>query len=677
MTEFAIKGCLEILPEAPINLSNKLTLGRFINDPNNQDAKNAVMHPHKTDELKDIADIIEAEPDTLINMFNDSHGMGRDYVLNRISSCYPALDRQNEAFKADLLKLLAERSSIRTDKPITQKTSKKKGKKAAKAVKNGSEEKIIIQTSLIEDNGIMYEEIYRDKAVSFIDSAGNEYKSIDVDGITYEPIMGDELKLNAVKLPSGIEDYDTDETLIKEIKSHIHKYTDVSPFFETISAYYIFLTWLYDELNTLPYLRVLGDTGCGKSRYEDTVGRLCYKASFVSGALTPAPIYRLIGKWGGTIIIDEGDFKNSNEKNEVIKILNCGYERDRSVCRCQTDNPDNLLFLPTFSPKLISSRKRFDDVALESRCLTEVMLETSRADIPYLLPQEFYEEEMPLRNKLLNYRFRNHGSVDIAKAQGMTALKVENRLKQTMSPFMVLFADNTEVHNGFVRFIESYNRELVEVRAETIEGAIVDGMYNIIKEKTLGGGHHADVLNVPNVQFSDEDLKSVYITSNDIAEYLQENQGLRDVTFRGVGRRLKTLGITSILKGKGAKRGRYLDLNERTIVKLKRKYIPCADRQLNVIDIKDVHMVPSPHNIKNVCDRCGKDAVTTECNGMWLCDTCITDNAGQWAGIDSIKAKANDEEFQDIQNREAKERMEAERRQAECSTVRDVWHKKE
>jgi hypothetical protein len=499
-------------------------------------------------------------------------------------------------------------------------TEPKKAKKAAKkGRRSNEEEEIIIHTSKIEHDGGFYEEIYNDGAVAFIDGNGVTYERLDVDGVAHEPINGDELTEGAVLLPSDIEDYGDEKVLIAEIKAHIHKYVDVSSFFETISAYYVLLTWLYDEVNTLPYLRALGDTGCGKSRYEDVVGRICYKATIVSGAITPAPIYRLIRKWRGTLIIDEGDFKASDEQNEVVKILNCGFERGRPVVRSQKDNPDNLQFLPTFSPKILSSRKRFKDVALESRCLTEIMKETDREDIPYLLPPEFYEVEASLRNKLLKFRFLNHGKVDIQKAQKLKTVKVEDRLKQAVSSFVVLFANNAEVYEGFIAFLVSYNAELVEERADTIEGAIVSAIFQLVKEdgkkeRTFPTQSLSNVHNDVNGLFTNEVLEGVYITATDIAEHLKENNGLQDVTSRGVGRRLKTLGITSKKKGTGAERRRYLDLKERSLAKLIKKYIPSSVDEMDEKAVKDVGMGDRGGKIKSyspvekaTCEQCGEE----------------------------------------------------------------------
>jgi hypothetical protein len=101
------------------------------------DGKTAVMHPHETDEFKDMADEIDAEKDSLVEIFDECHGLGKEYIINRICALYPLLDGRNKAFKTDLYKRIVQSSTIRTDKPIlrkakTVKASKKKGREAVK-----------------------------------------------------------------------------------------------------------------------------------------------------------------------------------------------------------------------------------------------------------------------------------------------------------------------------------------------------------------------------------------------------------------------------------------------------------------------------------------------------------------------------------------------------------------
>jgi len=197
--------------------------------------------------------------------------------------------------------------------------------------------------------------------------------------VPYSP--GNNLLLHQVVLfPSEPLEYGSDAELVAEIKAFIHSYVDVSPLFEDIAAYYVLFSWLYDSFNELPYLRVRGDTGSGKTRFLLTVGSLCYKPIFASGASTVSPIFRILDSFKGTLIVDEADFRFSDQTAEVVKILNNGNARGFPVLR--SESSDGKEFNPkaysVFGPKIIATRTYFEDRALETRCLTE---ETGNRDL--------------------------------------------------------------------------------------------------------------------------------------------------------------------------------------------------------------------------------------------------------------------------------------------------------
>lgn len=184
------------------------------------------------------------------------------------------------------------------------------------------------QVSLFTDGQILLEQIQVDGKGLFVkfDVASDQAEIVsswELEDEILEPISGDDVELGAVKLPSGVVEHEGTLTLLAELGRHIEKYLDVPGDYRRFAAYYIILSWVYDRFHTIPYLRALGDTGCGKSRFLDVIGGLCYKAISASGCVTPAPIYRMLRKWGGTLVLDEADMKNSDEYNEVITILNC------------------------------------------------------------------------------------------------------------------------------------------------------------------------------------------------------------------------------------------------------------------------------------------------------------------------------------------------------------------
>jgi hypothetical protein len=279
---------------------------------------------------------------------------------------------------------------------------------------------------------------------------------------------------SVVLLPSGAEEYGTEAELVAAVRAFIHRYVDLSPIFEEIASYYVLFTWIYDAFNELPYLRVRGDFGSGKSRFLLTVGSLCYKPIFASGASTVSPIFRIIDAFKGTLVIDEGDFRASDEKAEITKILNNGNARGFPVLRTEVNRSREFdpRAYSVFGPKLIATRGFFEDRALESRCLTEDLGTRSlRTDIPLNLPADFEEEAEQLRNWLLLFRFRNLDKPrDLSAAVDRT---IEPRLAQIFAPLMSVINDPA-AREELGSLARRYHRELVADRSMDIEAQVLD-----------------------------------------------------------------------------------------------------------------------------------------------------------------------------------------------------------
>ena len=167
------------------------------------------------------------------------------------------------------------------------------------------------------------------------------------------------------------------------------------------------------------------------------MGALCFKPIFASGASTVSPIFRLIDQIGGTLVIDEADFRASDERAEITKILNNGNAKGFPVLRSEAtpSKEYNPRAFNIYGPKLIATRHRFEDEALESRCLTEVLGgRPLRRDIPINLPSHFEEEADALRNRLLMYRFRRFGIVENIALDSESEL--EPRRAQILAPLL-------------------------------------------------------------------------------------------------------------------------------------------------------------------------------------------------------------------------------------------------
>ncbi len=187
---------------------------------------------------------------------------------------------------------------------------------------------LIKETTFLETDEYLLEELSNGTEALFLQyhkptGVIEKRTSFDIGEVTWVPVMGSEITEGAVILPNGIEEYGDTLTLVNDIRQHIHKFVDMPPAKEEFAAWYVLMTWVADRLRTVGYYRFAGDTGTGKSRALDVVGRLCYKPMVLAGAITPAPIYRLIRRFRGTLVLDEADFADSSEKSEVITILNC------------------------------------------------------------------------------------------------------------------------------------------------------------------------------------------------------------------------------------------------------------------------------------------------------------------------------------------------------------------
>ncbi|RJX18458.1 MAG: hypothetical protein C4575_10650 [Desulforudis sp.] len=286
-----------------------------------------------------------------------------------------------------------------------------------------------------------------------------------------------------ILFPMGVQEYQDDETLIRQIRSFIHRYVDISETFELVSVYYVLLTWIYDTFNEIPYLRVRGDYGSGKTRFLLTVGSICYKPIFASGASTVAPLFHILDQVGGTLVLDEADFRFSDERADIAKILNNGNAKGFPVLRCEKINQRE--FSPRaytiYGPKIVAARNDYDDFALESRFITEDFgLGPVRDDIPITLPDKFHQEALELRNKLLLWRFRNFARPRYPEAH--VDQKLDKRISQVFAPLLSLVADK-DIRERISGLAREKNDEIRSDRGFQLEADVLSAIRACLVEE--------------------------------------------------------------------------------------------------------------------------------------------------------------------------------------------------
>jgi len=286
------------------------------------------------------------------------------------------------------------------------------------------------------------------------------------------------LRHQALLLPSEPAEYGDTERLIEEIETYIRRYVRLGEEALGVCTAYVLLSWVYDAFNELPYLRFRGDYGTGKSRALLVVGSICYKAFFASGASTVSPIFHTLDTFKGTLVFDEADFRFTDEKSELVKILNNGNTKGFPVLRTQV-TPKHEFDPRAFSiygPKIVGMRRSYEDKALESRFLTIEMEPGSVAGVPINLPDLQKDDALALRNKLLMYRFRARTTVTLDAVQADPAF--EPRMNQILMPLLAVAADETLRH-AVRSAAQRIQKGIVSDRSDSTEANLIAIVANL------------------------------------------------------------------------------------------------------------------------------------------------------------------------------------------------------
>lgn len=281
------------------------------------------------------------------------------------------------------------------------------------------------------------------------------------------------IRHGCVMLPTEPTAFGDKAQLLHEIEGYLHRYVDLSASFERIAAHYILLTWVFDAFSELPYLRLRGDYGSGKTRALLALGSIAYKGFFASGASTVSPIFHTLENFGGTLILDEADMRFSDKTSDLVKILNNGTVKGLPVLRTLQNRHKefNPAAFTVYGPKIVAMRNSFQDEALESRFLTEDMGKRPlRADIPIQLPDTLKAEAQDLRNKLLYFRISN-----LAKMHGNPAKAIAGvapRFNQTALSLLSI-ADDQRLLADIANLVRAQEQALAVRRFRNPEARIL------------------------------------------------------------------------------------------------------------------------------------------------------------------------------------------------------------
>jgi hypothetical protein len=353
-----------------------------------------------------------------------------------------------------------------------------------------SEDFGIIAETIIKKNGKTKFAVYQDGKVEF------KNQLILPDGKIIEPLSesSDVIKSKFITLPPKPIPYGTEGELFAEVKSFFCKYFSTTKGFREIVALYIMLTWVYERFDDLPYLRVIGTLGTGKSRFLKTLSACTYN-SMMLGSASVSAIFRTIDKHRGTFILDEANFKNSEYSSEVAKIFNNGNTKDAPVARMREKANSNgeytTDFFQVFGPKILASRESFGDAAFESRCFAQRLYPTKNIKAPISLGEDFWKEARILRGKLLTFRFKHYQSLNIKE---IASEKINNlRILQITQPLWnIALLVSQKVAQNVVEEAILMDRDLIADQSDTTEADVLIVIMRLMD-------HEGDKIHMKNI----------------------------------------------------------------------------------------------------------------------------------------------------------------------------------
>jgi hypothetical protein len=279
--------------------------------------------------------------------------------------------------------------------------------------------------------------------------------------------------------------------LYRKIEGHVIRYLDALPLDRELFIYYLLFTWFTPKVNTTPYLRFIADTGNGKSRMQCVIGDLCFYPIKAGGASTPAGIMRLKEKWNGTLLIDEADLRESTATNELIKYLNLGFERWQYFIKSDKNDPKQQDIFDPFGPKVIAMRRPFQDNATEGRLLSFSPKETTRTDIPFILPASYEQEVRELRAAIAIFVLNQWEKVDGENMINIRDLPIEPRLKQLALPLSIILQIFPDGAGRFRDYLIGRQQELKRIRASSLEGMVFNCVLEWVQDQRDTKGHLA------------------------------------------------------------------------------------------------------------------------------------------------------------------------------------------
>ncbi|MCJ7561078.1 zinc ribbon domain-containing protein [Candidatus Bathyarchaeota archaeon] len=310
--------------------------------------------------------------------------------------------------------------------------------------------------------------------------------------ILYVPVDNDALRKGLVIVPSGIT-----ETTFKEVFAEIDAFANRAYDACGQTAMLELLTrvtagsWFLDRFvadqkfdvagagKFAPIIPIRGPSQSGKNRLAFVLRLLSYRPYFEMSTYRIPSLYRPLDLWRGTLVLDEADFANTNEKSELVHYLNCRA----TGTPLSRQNPKNPRITDTFSNfglTIVTQRKAFDDNATESRALP-FYSEPSDQHLPVIETDQMLQEGLELQNKLLFLRMKYYRDVVIEKDSWIDELS-DHRLIASLLPLLALSKYEFALRKTITDTAKIMQKLKIEEKANSMDGLLVNYFWEKISD---------------------------------------------------------------------------------------------------------------------------------------------------------------------------------------------------
>jgi hypothetical protein len=198
--------------------------------------------------------------------------------------------------------------------------------------------------------------------------------------------------------------------------------------------------------------------------------------------------------------------------------MNIGYDARFGWYRCCDDkDPTKIVSFYVYGPKLLATRKRFADMALESRCQT-FMAQENRSPVPLFRLRQFVEQALQIRNKLLMWRLKNYNAFKERIAATMEDpaayedlygkdSKISSRIKQITFPLSLVASP--AMRETIKQFAEEHDALLKSLDEDRIIGQQVKDVLDRMVGQVGEVGQNGSPLEVPLIEIAEAIMGSI------------------------------------------------------------------------------------------------------------------------------------------------------------------------